>query len=316
MSLPEVPSALPRVLYIRGGALGDFILTLPVIRHLRRAMPKAHLEVMSQRGWVDLALKAGLADAVRPLGDVRMARFFARGGQIDPALAAEIGRCTLVISHLYDPDGILRENMQRIGVRTFLQAPHQVLPGQGHACQQLGRPLEQLALFLEDGDWRAPLFACPNVPQAAARRVAIHPGSGSPMKNWPLERWLAVAQAIRAQDPEVEVVFLSGEAEEERGTLPADLPFPRWHQVPLAELADRLCGCTLYLGHDSGVGHLAAACGLPCLLLFGPTDPALWAPPQAGVRTLRAPGGDLKCLPVEAVRDTALALLEDSHRPN
>jgi heptosyltransferase-3 len=311
MRLPEVSLDRPRVLYLRGGALGDFILTLPVIRYLRQAMPKAHLEVMSQRGWVDLALKAGLADAVRPLGDVRLARFFARGGQIDPELATEIGRCTLVISHLYDPDGILRENMQRVGVRTFLQAPHQVLPGQGHACQQLARPLEQLALFLEDSDWRAPLWA-PRTPQlGTVKRVALHPGSGSLTKNWPLERWLAVAQAVQAHRPEVEVVFLSGEAEEERGTLPADLPFPRWHGVPLSELAERLGGCTLYLGHDSGVGHLAAACGLPCLLLFGPTDPATWAPPQAGVRVLRAPGGDLNGLPVEAVRDTALALLDD-----
>lgn len=315
MKSPQVPSEQPRVLYIRGGAVGDFILTLPVIRHLRQAMPKAYIEVMAQRSLVDLTIKAQLADAVRPLGDVRMARFFAKDGQIDPELAAAIGRCTLVISHLYDPDGILRENMQRIGVRTFLQAPHQVLVGQGHACQQLARPLEQLALFLEDSEWRAPLFVPHSLPEAI-KRVAIHPGSGSLTKNWPLQHWLAVAHAIQAHHPEMELVFLSGEAEEERGTLPANLPFPRWHGLPLTELADRLRRCTLYLGHDSGIGHLAAACGLPCLLLFGPTDPATWAPPQAAVRVLRAPGGDLKMLPMEAVRDTALALLEAGFCPN
>ncbi|MCA1964562.1 MAG: glycosyltransferase family 9 protein, partial [Prosthecobacter sp.] len=269
MSQLGVSQPPPRVLYLRGGALGDFILTLPVIRRLRQALPQARLEVMGQRGTVELALKAGLADAVRPLGEARMAPFFAKSGQIDPALAADIGGCTLVISHLHDPDGILRENMRRVGVQTFLQAPHQVLAGQGHACQQLARPLEQLAVSLQDADWRAPLFVCQNGLPPAVKRVAIHPGSGSLKKNWPMVRWLAVAQALQAHDPRLELVFLSGEAEEERGTLPADLPFPRWHGVPLTELVDRLAGCTLYLGHDSGVGHLAAACGLRCLLLFG-----------------------------------------------
>ena len=55
------------------------------------------------------------------------------------------------------------------------------------------------------------------------------------------------------------------------------------------ELAGRLQNCALFLGHDSGISHLAAAVGTSCLLLFGPTDPAIWAPANPEVRVLRAP---------------------------
>ena len=60
--------------------------------------------------------------------------------------------------------------------------------------------------------------------------------------------------------------------------------------LPLVTLALELRNCALFLGHDSGISHLAAALGVPSLLLYGPTDPAVWAPRNRGVRILRAPG--------------------------
>ena len=57
--------------------------------------------------------------------------------------------------------------------------------------------------------------------------------------------------------------------------------------LPLPGLAAALARGRLFLGHDSGVSHLAAALGTPCVLLFGPTDPAVWAPPGAHVRVIR-----------------------------
>jgi len=59
--------------------------------------------------------------------------------------------------------------------------------------------------------------------------------------------------------------------------------------LPLVELAARLQNCSLFLGHDSGISHLAAAVGTPSILLFGPTDPAIWAPANQNVKVLRAP---------------------------
>ncbi len=64
----------------------------------------------------------------------------------------------------------------------------------------------------------------------------------------------------------------------------------------------------LFLGNDSGASHLAAASGAPTLALFGPTDPALWAPVGPSVATLRAPRGVLADLTVDEVERAALGL--------
>jgi heptosyltransferase III len=292
-----------RVLIIRGGAVGDFILTLPALRLLRESLPDNQVEVLGYPGITALAVAAGLADRTRALEHGGMARLFARGAAIDPELAAYLSGFNLVLSYLYDPDGIFRDNLARAGVKTLIECPHQVLPGQGHAAVQLARSLERLALFLEDGDWRRPFFPR-RAPQGDEAVIALHAGSGSERKNWPLERWLEVANGLRAGG--CRVVFVTGEAEEARGQL-AQIPagWEVWHQRPLPELAGLLGGCSGFLGHDSGMSHLAAACGLPCLLLFGPTDPEVWAPPQAGVRVLRAADGDLAALPAGEVVQAA-----------
>jgi len=296
-----------RVLIIRGGAVGDFILTLPALRLLRESLPDNSIEVLGYPGISALAVAAGLADNTRALEHGGMARLFARGAAIDPELASYLAGFNLVVSYLYDPDGIFRDNLTRAGVKTLLECPHQVRTGQGHAAVQLARPLEWLALFLEDSDWRRPIFPR-RMPAMGETGVALHPGSGSERKNWPLERWLEVAAGLRASGSRV--VFVTGEAEEARGQL-AQIPagWEIWHQRPLAELAGLLAGCSGFLGHDSGMSHLAAACGLPCLLLFGPTDPEVWAPPQAGVRVLRPEQGDWAALPASEVLDAALRWL-------
>ena len=70
----------------------------------------------------------------------------------------------------------------------------------------------------------------------------------------------------------------------------------------LGGLAALLARCQLFIGHDSGISHLAAAVGVPCVLLFGPTDPDIWAPLRPGVIVVRSPNETLPGLPVETVR--------------
>jgi heptosyltransferase-2 len=71
--------------------------------------------------------------------------------------------------------------------------------------------------------------------------------------------------------------------------------------MPLPVLAAVLERAVLFVGHDSGISHLAAAVGTPCRLLFGPTDPDVWAPAGDAVKVIRAPGGDLQDLAAEQV---------------
>lgn len=283
----------PRVLVIRGGAIGDFILTLPVMRLLREMIPNCHLEVMGYLSIASLAQTAGLADSVRSLDHRTMAALFAKNAPIDEVLAEHLKSFNLIVSYLFDPDGHFRASMERIGVKTLIECSHRVQLDQGHASRQLAKPLEKLAMFVEDSHLQTAHFERREV---APNRIAIHLGSGSEKKNWPLERWLALADDFRDH----EVIFITGEAEQERGMLIEN--HPSWHSLPLPELASRLSTCAAFLGHDSGISHLAAACGVPSLLLFGPTDPAVWAPPQPWVTILRSENGDLASLEDQRVK--------------
>jgi ADP-heptose:LPS heptosyltransferase len=82
-------------------------------------------------------------------------------------------------------------------------------------------------------------------------------------------------------------------------------------EPPLEELLRRLAGARAFLGHDSGVSHLAACAGSPGLLLFGPTDPAIWKPPAANVRALQS-AGRLDALTVPEVLAACRSLIEDT----
>ena len=68
-------------------------------------------------------------------------------------------------------------------------------------------------------------------------------------------------------------------------------------------LAAVLEQCDFFIGHDSGISHIAAAVGIPCCLLFGPTDPKTWAPANGDARVLEAPQKNLASLSVNAAEE-------------
>jgi heptosyltransferase-2 len=110
---------------------------------------------------------------------------------------------------------------------------------------------------------------------------ALHPGSGGLKKNWPLEHFLTLAEAMRrerAGNP----VFILGPVEKEvrpeARALIVGRGFPVLENVELPRLAGALSRVAGYIGNDSGVTHLASCLNLPALALFGPTDPRLWGP--------------------------------------
>jgi ADP-heptose:LPS heptosyltransferase len=133
--------------------------------------------------------------------------------------------------------------------------------------------------------------------------LAIHPGSGSERKNWPESRW---AELIRRVSDETGLKLLLVGGEAEGGKLERLASHFRRDgleiagSLPLTALANRLSRCPAFMGHDSGISHLAAAVGLPCLLLWGETDEATWRPLGTSVRILRHERG-LDGIKVETV---------------
>lgn len=303
----------PRILAIRGGAIGDFILTLPALRLLRETFAHCHLEILGYQHIAALAMHGGpvaaetYADEVRNIEAGPLAGFFARNGNLSAEWAEYFASFHQVVSWLFDPDGIFEANVRRAGVKNYLSA-YAKIGDEAHASVQLARGLESMALYLEDPSarlvpgvasqaaWDEWLAAEEGKPQAW---VAIHPGSGSARKNWPIARWQALAgQLAKRAEP---LLVIGGEADGaalgELGPM-GDLVA---RDVALPTLAAALARCRRYYGHDTGISHLAAAVGVPCTLLFGPTDPAIWAPQGRHVRVIAAEEGDLGKVSVDEV---------------
>jgi heptosyltransferase-2 len=301
------------ILVIRGGAMGDFLLTLPAIALLRGAFPDCRIEIVGYRHICAVAEGRYYADAVRSIEYAPMAGFFNPRSDLDPALSAYFAGFGQVISYLFDPDGYFEGNLRRCGVKHLLVGDPRISGG-AHAARQLARPLESLALFLEDEAARV----FPNADDLAeADRildglahplVAIHAGSGSEKKNWPVASWVGVVRKLAGSG--ATVLAVSGESDSRRtAALKAGFGgrMVVLENLPLTTLAAVFARCAYFVGHDSGISHLAAAAGTDSLVLFGPTDPDVWAPRNPGVKILRAPGGDLANL---AVGDVLAALSE------
>jgi len=300
-----------RALVIRGGALGDFLLTLPVLAALRDAAPGARLEVLAYPGIARLATAGGPVDAARSIEYGPLAGFFTRGTVLDPELRDYFASFDLVISYLYDPDGIFAENLRAAGAARLVQGPARPEPGSS-AIDQLAQPLTELGLPMVQRAVRLGFDAT----GPAEPRLALHPSSGSPSKNWPAARWQALTELLLAENPDLHVALIFGEADQTTFEALAGLEAsPRvtfWRDLPLPELARHLRGCRAYLGHDTGISHLAAAVGLPGLLLFGPTDPGVWAPPHDTIRMLRAPADRMENITVTAAHAAVRGLLRSA----
>jgi len=109
-------------------------------------------------------------------------------------------------------------------------------------------------------------------------------------KRWHVRGWCALFEWLHAR--EMEIVVSGGNAPGERDyvrEILAESPVPTIDvggRLGFGETADLLRGAALYVGPDTATSHLAAACGTPSVVLFGPTDPRLWGPiPRRGLAT-------------------------------
>jgi heptosyltransferase-2 len=286
-----------RILVIRGGAIGDFILTLPAMRALRDANPMAHIEILGYTHIAELASNRFYANRVRSIEYAPLSRFFAKDSELSEELAGYFGAFDLVISYLYDPDSIFENNLRRCGVRHIVLGRGK-LEQHKHAAEQLAEPIESLGIKVSD---LAPKFFPSPADQDFGREflcdqarplLAFHPGSGSERKNWPLQNWIELGNRLLATDRfGGSFLVVGGEADDvQMAKLQAVWSKPRVRfakGLALPHLG-ALLQDSVFVGHDSGISHLAAAAGARCVLLFGPTDPDLWAPRGENVHVIRA----------------------------
>lgn len=291
-----------RLLVIRGGAVGDMILTLPALGALRQAFPRASITLVGPRDRAILARHPCYVNRLADPEQWELYRLFSQDPLLPNHLVETLRTCELVLSYLPTFDDTLATNLRYYCPGEVITwRPHP--PGGAHITEHLLTPVGR---FLSQPYNPVPYVYPDGAAQQAAEQfwyhaklprdgvIALHPGSGGTYKLWPLAGWQQViAWAVQQGLPGI---VISGPAEQERHLHPVKLDqCPGWvvaDSLPLLHLAAILARCQVVLGHDSGVTHLAAAVGATVLALFGPTDPLVWGPrsQRACVLHVRPPG--------------------------
>jgi ADP-heptose:LPS heptosyltransferase len=278
------------------GALGDVLLAGPALAHLAALGLRTTLAVDSRL--VTLFAGSGVVGEARDLESLALHRLF----QVPPA--GDAGRALdpfdAVVSWFGAGDPAYRASLGRLGRPVVIARSVPPSSARQHVSRHL---LDTLApLGPAPAGLSPPLLAIrPEDDRAArswlARRrlrpgeaIVLQAGAGSPAKAWP--GFVELARRLRRAG--LPVVALAGPADRApvaalvAGGALGDADVARdW---PLAHVAALLRLARAAVGNDSGPTHLAAAVGCPTVALFGPTDPAIWAPVGRAVRALGGAG--------------------------
>jgi ADP-heptose:LPS heptosyltransferase len=289
------------LLVVNHGAVGDFILSLPAVEAIHNAFPRARLTFLANPSPLEIIRGRPYLAMVLDCRSSRWAPLYGEGGRvafgsfgISPPVAGifVFGRPS---------SQMLTENLAAV-----LEAPAQRidpfpdpvpgLPVTEYQCRQLTAlgvpalppPPAVIAPTPEDENEATALAK--GLLKPDERLVLIHPGSGGSEKIWAPAGWITLIRGLLEQ-PRLRLGLIQGPADHdilrrlhERLELSHVLPF---HNLRLGLLAGIMGHAAFYIGNDSGITHLAAACGVPTVALFGPTDPRIWAPRGPAVQVIR-----------------------------
>lgn len=279
-------------LVIRSGGLGDFVLTLPLLAALRAR--GLYVRLLTRASYAALVSGSGL---VHEAGDLEGAALY-RPGRAPERLRRWV-EGSLLIGFGPDRDGLLAGVARACGAREMrLLDPRPAAPP--HVSLRM---LRDAGL---DPDPRVLAISLLARRGQGEQTLWLHPGSGSPAKNAPIDVFVACARAWAGP-----VVVSLGEAEHgehERYRAAFGAPAELASGLTLTELRRRLeREAAAFIGNDSGPSHLAAALGIPTAAIFTRTDPEIWRPVGARVRVVRDAArlepGELACPRTRARRE-------------
>jgi heptosyltransferase III len=276
-----------RIAIIRIRSMGDCILTTPAISILREARPDLSIAVVVEDRF--RALFEGNAD----VGGIFPPKVSAlRKWGPDLCLNLHGGGTSAVLTAVSGARfraGFAHFRFQWI-YNIRIPRAQQVLGVEGkvHTAEHLASAAFYLGAARVEIP-RAKLFASPTG-QAGAPAIppyaVIHPVAAEPGKTWPADRFREVASHLQ-RSFDLQPVFIGGPGDD----LSA---FREWRTVvgtPLGEIKSLLVGAALFVGNDSGPAHIAAAFGIPVVVVFGTSDPVVWAPWRTQAEVLRGRDG-------------------------
>lgn len=264
------------IVVIRQGAIGDSLLSFPVLSALRARYSEPHITFIGNPDTLQLAKIWGIAEEVFNYEDRQWDEVFSSEGIQSASLRELFQQADLVVCWATDRDGVVRPNLLRVGVKEVIIGPWCATEdATKHMVDYLAEPLD---LHVNIKEYAIPATGWSNGFQAYNSPIAIHPGSMAAVRCWPTASFAAVInKLLRLNYP---VLLLLGPSEDrllkELSKHISRPPRPELLSVlqnaPLLEVARHLQMCRYYLGNDSGIGHLAGMIGIPTLILFGPTS--------------------------------------------
>ena len=271
-----------RVAVIRLRSLGDCVLTTPALEILKRARPDLRIAVVVEDRFRAVFernpdIEALFAPSWRELrewapefclnlhGGNASARLTALSGAPQRAGFAHYRWPRLYNVRIPRAQEILGEE------RTVHTAEHLA-----SAMFYLGVPRVEIP--------RAKLFAAVS-PKVRAYAV-VHPVASQPDKTWHAAGFLRAARFLH-ESLDLDPVFIAGPGED----LSAFRAYRTVIGAPLGEIKSLLSGAAMFLGNDSGPAHMAAAFGLPVVVIFGASDPAIWHPWRTASVVIQNPAG-------------------------
>lgn len=276
-------------LVIHPGALGDVLLARPALHALRDQFPNHEIALLSANAVGSLLCDSGEVDRTFPLEKMYLSQLFAGYGSIGDAFRSWLTQCQVGVGWLRDPEGTLTDSLRAAGVGSInLQSP---CFSDLAAIHQADRYFEAIGM-----EWIGQEFTHSLIlPAERARQgqrvleawnwngrsplVLLHPGSGSLHKC--VEAWRLAKVIEWLIEAGTTPMLLEGPADERqvaqvRSALTVSVPVIR--ELSLSIVAGVLAHAALYVGHDSGMTHLAAALSIPAVACFGPTQASRWAP--------------------------------------
>jgi len=277
-----------KILLVRTGGLGDAILTLPVVYRIKKINPGVRLHMLGNETMLSVARLTGVFDRFRSIDESGFTGLF-YGSESSDFLRSYFS----IFDEVYFFTSVIKENII-----------HKVVESGAGKCNVLDPRLpkkwnrhiaEHLLTIIDEEkdnshepcDYGIKISGNSKIDQ---KGTVIHPGSGSPLKKWPIDRYFCIAERLIPP-----VTFILGPAEVESG-MGNDIPENRFTVVypeHISELYSLISGSALYIGNDSGVSHLAALCGITSLVLFGPTSPIIWKPLGKNVTVISSKNGTM-----------------------
>ena len=295
-----------QILVLHPGALGDLILSLPALELLKRQSPGARITLAANLDYLCIVpnslVERRLSLSALPLSGlfgvspppvergfwISFDRVLSWTGFGDEQFAANLKALhgEALVAH-WRPARDERRHVSRL----FADSLAPWIPVQEDPpTVKLTAGDSQLS---SAGDWFSQRGVAPETVV-----IALQPGAGSPSKRWPLDHFIQLSRML-LEDYCDRVLIIEGPAETGLGgRMMEALPVSNLliaNCLRLDDLAALLSKCRAYVGNDSGISHLAAGLGIPCIVLFGPTSPRQWSPLGRRVAVLRNIAGCKAC---------------------